>query len=252
MPLTWWLQCVNTLLLLATALLCVRVGRRVVPGYHAAGWRLAGAAFLVHALSLVVQNTFGGMALAAGSASPVSEAYLRWDPVLNHGRTFLLVGMLLALLLLAVYRRQPDQQYWRISAGLLAAGLAAGTLIGVFEGRFTEAGHYFAVAIWDGVELLLLMVALFAHLLTSRIDRALWTLLTAYGSTLALGVFWFALLTRLGTPGWTPPLWTAQLPRLACHLVMLAAAWWRLRAALRGRRVPGMMELASRPVSTFA
>jgi hypothetical protein len=250
---TFVLQCVNSVLLLASALLCLSVSRFPSPNpYHRAGWRLTGAAFLVHGVDLLVQNVFGGIALAGGAGSGAMDAYLEWMPLLNHSRTFLLDGLLLGLLLLAAYRSAPDRRFWRIAAGLLAAGFVAGTALGIAEGRFTEAGHYSAVSVWDVAELLLLMATLFAFLLTSRADRALWGLLSAYGISLALGVFSFTLLTQIGmVDSWHPPPWSVQVQRMVFHLMMVAFAAWRVGAARRGTPVSAMLERTRRPVPSI-
>jgi len=253
LPLTFKLQCVNNVVLLGSALLCLRAGLLALPNpYHRAAWRLTGAGFLVHALDLAVQHAFGGVALAAGSKSAAMNAYLEWFPVFNHGRTFLIVGLLLGLLLLAAYRREPDARFWRVAAALMAVGFVVGTVLGVAEGRFTNGGHYSAVSVWDMIELLLLMATLFTLLLTSRADRALWGLLSAYGLSLALGVFSFTLLSQIGVmDAWHPPPWTLQAERMVCHLMMVGFATWRVAAAKRGRKVPAMLEHSARPVPTI-
>ena len=254
MPLTFILQCVNNALLLGSALLCLRAaGYATANPYHAAAWRLTGAAFVVHALDLAVQHVFGGLALAAGTRSATMQAYALWLPVFNHGRTFLLCGLLLGLLLLAWYRSPPDRRFWRAAAALLAGGFAAGTALGLAEGPFSALGHLSAVVVWDVAELLLLMATLFVLLLTSRADRALWALLSAYGTSLALGVFSFTLLAQIGIRNsWHPAPWTLQAERMVFHLLMVLAALWRVRVGRRGKPVPAMLERSVRPVTTMA
>jgi hypothetical protein len=251
--LTFVLQCVNNVLLLGSALLCLRAGRVATSNpFHQAAWRLTGAGFLVHALNLLVQHVFGGFAFAAGRQSATMHAYLKWLPPFNHSRTFLLNGLLLGLLLLAAYRREPDARFWRVATALLTAGFLVGAAVGFAEGPFTEAGHYSAVAVWDVVELLLLMATLFTLLLTSRADRALWGLLSAYGISLALGVFSFSLLTLIGIEGaWHQKPSSMQAQRMVFHLMMVGFAAWRVAVARRGRRVPAMLERTAHPVTTL-
>jgi hypothetical protein len=251
--LTFVLQCVNNGLLLASALLCLRVSQFPSPNpYHRAAWRLTGAGFLVHGVDLLGQHVFGGISLHDGSSSAAMDAYLNWMPVLNHSRTFLLDGLLLGLLLLAFYRVEPDRRFWKLATLFLVVGFLAGTGLGIAEGRFTEAGHYTAVAVWDVVELLLLMTTLFTLLLTSRVDRALWSLLSVYGISLALGVFSFSLLTQIGVvDAWHPPVWSVQAQRLVFHVIMLAIVGWRVWVNRRGRIVPAMLERTRRPVTTM-
>ena len=252
--LTFVLQLVNNALLLGSALLCLAAARAATPNAHLrAAWRLTGAGFLVHALDLVAQHLFGGVAMAAGYESATMRAYSRWLPVFNHSRTFLLFGLLLGLLLLAVYRREPDRRFWRTATALLVAGFVAGCALGLAEGPFHAAGHFTAVVAWDVVELLLLMATLFLLLLTSRADRALWALLSAYGVSLALGVFSFNQLILIGVAdSWHPAPWTLQAERMVFHTLMVLAALWRVRAGRRGRPVPAMLERRVRPVTTLA
>jgi hypothetical protein len=254
MPLTFDLQLANAALLLTSALLCLAASRIAMPNpFHRAAWRLTGATFTVHALHLSLQHLFGGLGLSAGEHSATMAAYYRWTPVFDHGRTFLLYGLFLGLVLLSVYRREPDRGFWRAAAALVAGGFAVGSALGLAEGPFSIGGHFFAVSLWDVVELLLLMAALFALLLTSRADRALWALLSAYGVTLALGVFSFSALTQFGLPNtWHPAPWTLQAERLVFHTLMVLAALWRVRAGRRGRPVPAMLERRVRPVTTLA
>jgi hypothetical protein len=255
MPLTFDLQVANAALLLTSALLCLAASRIAMPNpFHRAAWRLTGASFTVHALHLILQHLFGGMALSAGAGSATMTAYFRWAPVFDHGRTFLLFGLSLGLVLLAVYRREPDRGFWRAAAALVAGGFAAGSALGLAEGPFSIVGHFSAVAVWDVAELLLLMAALFTLLITSRADRALWALLSAYGTTLALGVFSFAALTQYGMRNsWHPAPWTLQAERIVFHTLMVLAAGWRVRAGRRGRPVPAMLDRHVRPpVTTLA
>jgi hypothetical protein len=254
MPLTFNLQVANAALLLISALLCLAASRIAMPNpFHRAAWRLTGASFMVHALDLMLQHLFGGLALSAGAQSATMAAYLRWTPVFDHGRTFLLSGLFLGLVLLAVYRREPDRRFWRTAAALVAGGFVAGSALGLAEGPFSAVVHLMAVSMWDVVELLLLMAALFALLLTSRADRALWALLSAYGMTLALGVFSLALLAQYGLGNsWHPAPWTLQAERMVFLVVMVLAAGWRVRAGQRGRLVPAMLERRVGPVTTLA
>jgi hypothetical protein len=243
--LTFVLQCVFSVVVLTAAFLCLRVGaRRASAGdpYQAAAWRLTGCAFLWHATSDALQNVFGGIAIAAGSRSAAMNAYLAWDPVMNHGRTFLLDALMVMLVALSVWRGVPGGRFWAAAFGLLALGFVIGSLYGYHEGGFTSR-HYGSVAVWDVAELLLVLVALFALLLSNRADRMLWAFLSAYGVGLALGVFWLILLSLIGIPGsWQPPPWTLAAMRLFFAVLMLAAVARRLWQQQKGRRVRGILE----------
>lgn len=245
--LTFTLQCVNWFLVGTAALLCLRV--RVPENPHRqAAWRLTGIAFLWHALSTMLQNVFGGTAMAVGNESAVMEAYLKASPAMNHSRTFLLFGFLAALLALSFLRGNPGRGFWRAAWTLMAVGFVAGAAIGHFEGLFTEPTHYSAVAVWDVVELVLLMAAMFSLLLSNRADRLLWAFLSAYGLALALGIFWFTLLAQLKLNTWTPSVWTIHAMRVFFDLVMIACVAWRLVLQRRGKTVVGMAESRATPL----
>ena len=218
---TFILQCINPLLLGTAALLCLRV--RVPQNPHVeTAWRLTGIAFLWHALSGVLQNVFGGIAMVAGTSSATMKAYLEANPVMNHSRTFLLYGLMAALIVLAFMRGQPGRAFWRGAWAALLVGFLAGAAWGVREGTFTEARHYSAVAVWDVVELVLLMAALFALLVSNRADRLLWAFLSVYGLGLALGIFWFSLLAQLNLGTWIPKTWTGHAERIFFNTLLIA------------------------------
>lgn len=249
--LTFLLQCINSVVLLTAAVLCLRVAAGSPSGnpFHDTAWKVVGVAFLWHAACDALQNVFGGIALRAGMTSPAMDTYKVWMPVMNHSRTFLLDGLALGLLGLALYRGLPDRRFWRGVAAVLAAGFAAGVALGMREGGFTGGGHYSAVAIWDVIELIALLSAMFGLLLTNRADRLLWAFLAAYGLRLALGIFWFTVLAQKDQPGaWHPPTWTLNALRIGLGLVMIAAALRRLHQHRRGRPVHGMLGRPIAPV----
>jgi hypothetical protein len=245
------LQCVYSVLALAAAATCLRVAARAGSGnaYHDAAWRLMGIGFLWHGTSDALQNVFGTIAWRAGNPSPELDAYLRWNQVMNHSRTFLLIGLVLGLVLLSVYPRSPDRRFWQIAIALLTVGFAVGIAVGLHEGRFTQERHYSAVAVWDVVELVTVFAALFALLVSNRADRLLWAFLSAYALGLALGVFWLAMFAQLKTGAWYPPIWTMPAMRNVLAAVMLAAAWRRLTLQRRGRPVHGML---GRPIAQLS
>lgn len=249
--LTFTLQCVVTVLVLAFGALALDVGRRLratVP-FHAAGWTVSGAAFVVHGVSKGAQNVFGFLALQAGSPSPVMSRYLAWAPVFDHGRTFLMLAMCVALLALAFVRSADSRPYWRAAYGGMALGLLVGGVMGASQGELIGGVHFPAVAVWDVVELLVLMGALFALLLTNRADRHLWASQAAYALSLSLGVFWFTMLSWIDTPGvWRLPTWSVHSVRVVIHFAMLVLVVYRARAVHGGRHVPGLSESA-RPVA---
>jgi hypothetical protein len=243
--LTFFLQCAVTALLVTTAVLCLRIPAGSLNPFYDASWRLTGVALLLHSSDKLLQNVFGGAAMLAGSGSPVMAAYLRAAPLFNHSRTFLLDGYFVALVVLALYPRKPDAFFWRVAAAALALGFAAGVGLGWGEGSLLESAHYTTVALWDVVELLVLMGSLFIVLLKDRADRYLWALWSAYGLSLALGIFWFMVLAQVRIAGaWVPPAWTVHAMRVMSCAIMLGSVALRLRRARAGVATRGMLEPA--------
>jgi hypothetical protein len=217
--------------------------------YHVAAWRLTGIAFLWHGSAIALQNVWGGAAIVAGQGSGTYAAYISWIPEMNHSRTFLMAGLMVGLIALALLRTAPNRRFWAFAYALLAVGFAVGVGVGVHEGEYSNATHNAAVAILDVPELITIFAALFALLLTNRADRILWGFVSIYGVGVALGVFWFVLLAQLGVPDtWQPRFWSLSVMRLVTVVLMLALAARRLSNARRGKRVPGMLETAADPV----
>lgn len=245
MPAAWYLQGVFGLAMMVAAVLClgVRAPRATAGADRDTAWRLTGAGFLCHASFVTLQNAFGGIAIRAGTTSPTMATYVRWIPVMNQSRTFLLVGLMVALVLLARGHGKAGRRFWWLAAGIMAAGFAFGAGVGVYEGAFSEARHYSSVAIWDVVELIVVFVALFILLLSNRADRLLWAFISVYGLQLALGIFWLLLFSQLNSPdAWHPPLWTLHAMRLGLSLLMVALAARALVQRRRGNILPGMLE----------
>ncbi|HYH81726.1 MAG TPA: hypothetical protein VEX86_18110 [Longimicrobium sp.] len=242
LTLTFALQSLSTPLLLCVGLVSRAVAARppMNDPFHRAAWRVVGVMFVVFGIDLFIGNILQVLAFVDGTPSPALTFYLRVAPVLNHSRTFLALGGLAALVVLAVLKAPPGPRYWRLAWALLGVGLALGAVLGVIEGPFSITGHLFAVVLWDVVELLVILSTLFVLLVTNRADRWLWALLAAYASGLALGIFGLQLLIRFGI-GWNPPTWTIHAVRDFFYATMLAAAFVRLRAARRGRPVHGML-----------
>lgn len=247
----------TTLLLQYAAILCylsfgvmaIRVHHAAVgaPRPYRAAWLLTGAAFTVHGTSMAVQVVFGTLAFVRGAGSAVWDRYLVWSPVFNHSRT----GMLLAFCVVLGYfmlRRatSPDARFYRGAAAVLASGLLLGALVGWQEKRLQEVVHYSAVALWDVLELVVLLALLLVGVATTRIDRSLWLALSLYAFSLALNVLWFAAFSRVNIPGvWTPRPWEVHLYRTLITAGMVMVALHRYRLARRGIIVPALMESSS-------
>lgn len=234
---TMALQWVFALLAVACALLVHRVGALVGTGGTAEwAWRVVGRTFTIFCLNMVVMLAWGTAAMAAGPASGVMRAYLRWAPALNHSRTFLWATCFL-LLGCALLPGAATLRRWR-PAPLLLAGLGAGALAGAVEGALVPGRHFGRVALWDAGELGITLVVLSAYLLLGAMDRHLWMLLTVFAIQVALGVLWLAAMSVDQDGGaWGPSPRVMAAVRAGFGIAMVGIAWHRLRLARRGERV---------------
>ncbi|HEU0016448.1 MAG TPA: hypothetical protein VFQ45_22400 [Longimicrobium sp.] len=245
--LTMGLQIAVSAAFFGFALCALGVFRRTEGGVpaHRAAWGLMAGAFLVHASDKLAMESFGTLAMARGNDSAVMEAYVLWYPLFNHSRTFMLLAVWGLLLFIALRPgTRFDAAFYRRAGVLLGAGLLVGVLAGLGENGAIAREHFSKVAQWDVVELLLLLSALFAALLTSAVDRMLWFCLAVYAFSLSLNTLWFAAFAALRDlpDTWSPKPWVVQGYRLALTVVMAWFAWQRLRQARRGARVPALLE----------
>ncbi|HYR09123.1 MAG TPA: hypothetical protein VEQ60_15175 [Longimicrobium sp.] len=247
----------TTLLLQYAAILCYLLfGIMAIRVHHAAAsaphpyrvaWLLTGAAFTVHATSMAVQVVFGTVAIVRGAQSTVWDSYMVWSPVFNHSRTGMLLGFC-GVLGFFMLRRATTlaTRFYRGAVAVLASGLLLGALVGWHEKRLQELAHYSAVAVWDVLELVVLLALLLVGVATTRIDRSLWLALSLYAFSLALNVLWFAAFSRVNIPGvWTPRPWEVHLYRTLITAGMVMVAVHRYRLARRGTSVPALMETSS-------
>jgi hypothetical protein len=253
--LTFTLQCAFALGLVAVAAFAAVIARRAAGTvWQRAGWSMVASAFTLFSVDVAAQLSFGGLAMATGRTSAIMTAYLLVTPLLNHSRTFLMLAAAVLLVWLALRRREPGPEDWMITWAALGAGLVVGAAVGLAEGGFIPAVHYTAVAEWDLVELVVLLVTLFVLLKRDRIDRYLWTLLAVYALSVALGIFWETLQSQFGRAGmWYPPIWTLAAVRAGFFWAMAAIALSCWRAVNAGQRLRSFVEpLRMRPAHDAA
>lgn len=248
------LQWAFTVTAVAIAVLASRIGRyrtNTVDLFHPLAWTFFGIALSPYAGSLVVQNAWGSWAMAAGSDSGVMSAYLAWAPALNHSRTFLLIAFFGALGGLMVRRNAPSRRAFGVGVSATLAGFLAGGWLGFAEGSLLVSTHYTRVALWDAVELVIVLATLFVGLVTNRLDRHLWVLLTTFGVVVALNILYYAAISLVNDPRvWSPPPWVMGAYRLTLVQVMLAVSLRRLHLARRGITVAGLLQSERAPALT--
>jgi hypothetical protein len=239
------LQWLATLVQLLFALAALAVARRAVSAeiLHRAAWRLTGVAFGVGGALMLVQDVAGTWAFVAGPESGAWATYLRWAPAANQSRTGLEIGLGGAFVVL-LRRRAADRRFWGLAAGLLLLGVLAGALVGELERGWSSQVHYPAVALFDMLEMMVLLGMLFLALLTRGMDWMLWVILLFHALTLAFNAIWFTALAWLGIPGmWAPRPWQVQAYMVLFLCLKLGMSLWRLVRARHGVPVPALLDL---------
>jgi hypothetical protein len=252
---TYTLQWVTALLAGVFAAMALRIARpRAAPDpFYRSAWWLAGVTAAAECGCMAVQFVWGGLALRGGAASAQMESYLRWAPSLNHSRTFLSLALAGALVALALRRDPPGQLFRRVHLALLAVAFGIGTAVGMAEGPLVEARHYLNVALWDTLELMVVLATLFAVLVTDKVDRYLWGALAVNGFSVALSIIWLATFSRIKDPyAWTPAPWQIAAYRAFLELAMVVFAAWRISLARRGLSASGMIGSRTQAVPTFS
>lgn len=239
-------QLVMSLAALAFGCTALLIGRASAgrANRFAYAWTFTGCAILLqHAISLF-HHVFALVAFLQGPESAAWAAVVRWNPILNHSRSFLLTAFALVLaLVLYRFRGSSDQPPRRVPLAALAAGMVLGGVVGWQEPAFTRATHYSAVAVYDVVEMLAFMGLLIVGIISGRMDRWLWSALALNAFTTALSVLLFAAIARFDVVGeWSPSPLTIQGLKAALGLVILGIALQHLRGLRRGDPVRGLID----------
>ncbi|HEX8358532.1 MAG TPA: hypothetical protein VF613_00325 [Longimicrobium sp.] len=203
-------------------------------------WYLTGWTFTLFALCSAVQHAFSFPAYFGGPGSYVYVQYLRWAPVANHSRTFLVLGYCAGVAVLIARRRTANNGLRPFLIASLLVMSVLGALYGWHEGSLREQYHFSAVAVLDAVELVILLSCLFAALVTEAVDRLLWYALGTYTFNVALNIIWMIALAGWGV-GWTPAPWQMQAYRTVLGAVAAGLAVRRYVLARRGVFVPGLI-----------
>lgn len=246
-------QLVMALAVLAFAMVALRIAG-AIPGHaqrYGYAWKLTGWTFLLAGSNALFHDLFSIIAFQGGAESRAWAAILRWHPILNHSRTFLLTAYCFALVV-ALYRigrgKTPPQLRWTFGAAVM--GMFAGGTVGWNEDVFSGLTHFSAVAVFDILELGAFMLLLIVGLSSGSMDRALWAVLGVNGFSLALSVLLFAALSQIDFAGqWTPRPWHVQSTKAMLRVLMVVIALrqlWRLR---QGYPVRGLLESASGPAA---
>jgi hypothetical protein len=238
-------QTATGLCLLVFALYALRVAREIAPSAIAFrfGWVLTGGAFLIQAVNLLFHNLLSIAAYVGGEGSAAWRV-ISWHPIFNHSRTFLLAAFcgVLCMGLVRAGRRAPlpTARTW---IPMLLGGMVLGGIVGLNEEAFSASTHYSAVALWDMVELLLMLSVLFVGMVTGRMERTLWFCLGVNAFVLAISVLTFAALTQIDVGGqWVPRPWHVQMAKVPLYLLMIAIARRQLWRVRNGRPMRSFIE----------
>lgn len=241
----------GSLLDLVFAILAVRIGLRtsIQPPVNRWAWLTTGLIFLLYAVDDLTQLSFGTLAFLQGPEAASYSAYMRWAPIANHSRTFLVWSIYILLTVLAFTR--PSRRVLRYGFPGIAAGmLLIGVWLGWSEGSFEAARHLSATSLMDAVGFVALTVMLFLTMVRETVDRALWFSLVCYGFASMVSSLFLAAMAWFNVEDtWTPsPLWMEGI-RLGFAVIMVGLGLWRLRRARENRHVPGVLgSMRDRPV----
>jgi hypothetical protein len=199
-------------------------------------WRWALGAFLLSGLSGVFQAVWGLMAVAGGAGSAVWDAYMEWMPAMNYSRYTVMVGCGFALAALPFLpARARDISFTTIclvSTLLILLGIAAGLI----EGPYVNQRHATNLAIWQVVETVALLAALFAAVVRQAMDSWLWLCLCVYAIRQAANALIWAASTTTGEDGaWHAPLWMSAAVGVTMWSIMIGLAVRRLWLAKQNR-----------------
>lgn len=235
------LQWLVTVLFFLFGGVCIAVGRGLATTWstNRKAWLLTGIAFALYGVNRLVQNSVGSWAYFAGPGTPIYDFYLSLAPVANHSRSFAVMAYLGSLLLLVTWARADRPRFVHAATVVLLLSMVLGGLFGWMEGSLLEQVHYSAVAVLNVIQLVLILSMLLVALMADAFDRLLWSSLSAYALSLALGSLWFAVLAGTGF-WWTPAPWHMHAYRTVIYLLMVACAARRLVLLRRGARVPGL------------
>lgn len=238
-------QVAMSLAVLAFAALALRVAKALP--FHARRfgyvWAFTGWAFLLEGFNSLFHDVFSIVAFRGGPESAAWAAVLRWHPILNHSRTFLLTTycVVLSVALLRIARGQGPPRLWT-GFGVVVAGMLLGGLVGGQEATYSGFTHFSAVAIFDVMELVAVMALLSAGLLSGAMDRAAWMALAVNGFVLALSVLLFAALSQIDYAAqWSPQPWLIQWTKVGLHLAMVVVAVRHLYRIRQGHPVRALL-----------
>lgn len=242
---TLFLQYLTGFLALAFGIVSLKVGRsaRAFPDLQRRAWILTGLAFTLGGVDKVVMDSWAVAAYFSGAGTHVYDGYLQAVTVGNHSRIVLKLSYGLLLACFVAFRGLPARRFYTLGLGLFALSLVAGGMLGWMEGTFEAVRHLPLIASSETVEMMVLLVALFVALLSSSIDRLLWTCIAIYALRQALNAIWWSAMTWFDVGNvWIPgPVWLMAQACVA-YVVMLVLTVRCLQAARRGERVPALLE----------
>jgi hypothetical protein len=154
---------------------------------------------------------------------------MEWMPAMNYSRFSVMVGCGIALAALPfLAARARDISFTTIclvSTGLLLPGLASGLI----EGAYVNERHATNLAIWQVVETIALLAALFSAVVRQSMDSWLWLCLCIYGIRQAANAMIWAASTTFGLEGaWHAPYWMSAAVGVTMWSIMIGLAVRRL------------------------
>jgi hypothetical protein len=223
----------------------------VVARYHppqserGSAWLLSGWAFSLAGGTLVLQDAAAVHAFLAGAGSTAWDVYVRWAPVANTGRSYLMLSFLLILAtpaLMRIGRQGAGPFAW---PAMLSAGIVAGVTVSLMAGHTEFARHYLSMAAANLTMIVAAGIALIRHLARRSLDRLLWFCLSVYMLHLAINTLFLSGWAMAAVAdGWTPPFAVGMAVDAMGAVLMLGIA---VRALVLARRGEEILPLLDRP-----
>lgn len=246
---TLFLQVLVALLKLAFGALAARVAARVAAGdaepaseLRRSAWWVTGVTFLLSGAGSILQSSWAAGAVAAGAASGLYEAFIRWTPAMNYSRILLMLGYGLVILSLSALHPLSRSRGRGVVIFLLICFVVGGGA-GWMEGGFQAGSHTTWLSVSEMAELIVLLAALGVALFARSLDWMLWTALLLYSIRQAINaLFWAAASWSVVPEAWHPPFWSLQVVAIVGWVGMIALASMRLARVDRRQPVEAPLE----------
>ncbi|HET6229458.1 MAG TPA: hypothetical protein VFE05_05210 [Longimicrobiaceae bacterium] len=243
---TFILQIAVVLLKLVFGIGCIVIAKRSAEplAERRAGWLFTGFCFTLTGVHGALQSALGGWAMLAGAGSAPMRAYLRVQPVANHGRGFAMVGfasLLCVLLARGKLARAGDAKF---ATAWLGSWMVAGSAWGMIDGGAPASQHYGVITYTSALTVLVMLVALYLAVVRDSLDHLLWLALATYTVREVVDVSITTAFSFIRTPdAWVPSFSLLQVMGVLSYVIMLGLVGRRFSLMSHGSDAPSLSGL---------